>query len=110
MPIFTLRLSCFRIRRRRLVPCIRSLDRHSFHDSFSEMLDRSSDIATEGLITDPLSEVLQDLRLSGVSYGRCELGRPWGIEFPSETAARFHFVAAGECWLRTPNADWIRVN
>ena len=74
------------------------------------MLDRSSDISTTGLIADPLSEVLQDLRLAGVSYGRCELARPWGIEFPPQGAARFHFVASGEVWLRTPEQAWIRIN
>jgi Cupin len=49
---------------------------------------------------DPLSEILQDLRLGGASYGRCELTKPWGIEFKSQTAARFHLVAEGDCWLR----------
>ena len=63
------------------------------------MLSRSSD---EPLLPDPLSDVLQDLRLSGVAYGRCELTRPWGIDFPPQVAARFHFVATGECWLRGP--------
>ncbi|WP_394826349.1 AraC family transcriptional regulator [Pendulispora albinea] len=63
------------------------------------MHDRSSDAP---LPPDPLSEVLQDLRLSGVAYGRCELTRPWGIDFPPQRSARFHFVASGECWLRPP--------
>jgi AraC-like DNA-binding protein len=71
------------------------------------MLSRSSDVATDGLTLDPLSEVLQDLRPSGVSYGRCELTRPWGIDFPPQSAARFHFVAAGECWLHTSALGWI---
>jgi AraC-like DNA-binding protein len=71
------------------------------------MLSRSSDVVTNGLTLDPLSEVLQDLRPSGVSYGRCELTRPWGIDFPPQSAARFHFVAAGECWLHTPSLGWI---
>src|SRR5258707_11308674 len=39
----------------------------TFHDILSEMLSRSSDLSEE-LAADPLSEVLQDLRLSGVSY------------------------------------------
>ncbi len=50
---------------------------------------------------DPLSEVLQDLRPSGVSYGHCRLTRPWGVEFPAEPTARLHLVVAGESWLRT---------
>jgi AraC-like DNA-binding protein len=49
---------------------------------------------------DALSEILQDLRLGGASYGRCELTKPWGIEFAPQLAARFHFVAEGSCWLR----------
>lgn len=55
---------------------------------------------------DPLSEVLHDLRLSRASYGRCELAGPWAIEFPALDQARFHFVAAGECWLNTPTLGW----
>jgi AraC-like DNA-binding protein len=72
------------------------------------MHGRSSDHPV-ALMPDPLSEVLQDLRLSGVSYGHCELTRPWGIEFPPEKAARFHFVIAGESWLRTAALGWIRL-
>jgi len=49
---------------------------------------------------DPLSEILQDLRLGGASYGRCELTKPWGIEFAPQLAELFHFVAKGSCWLR----------
>ncbi len=69
------------------------------------MLCRSSD--SEAVTPDPLSEVLQDLRLAGASYGRCELARPWGIEFPPQREARFHFVADGSCWLRAPTREWI---
>lgn len=59
---------------------------------------------------DPLSQVLADLRPSGVSYGRCELTRPWGIAFPPQAEARFHFVAAGDCWLRAPGRGWIHLH
>jgi AraC-like DNA-binding protein len=72
------------------------------------MSSRSSDLI-HGVAPDPLSQVLQDLRLSGVSYGRCELARPWGIDFPSQAEARFHFVAAGDCWLHTPGGEWIQL-
>ena len=64
------------------------------------MLSHSSDLALRSL-PDPLSEVLQDLRLSRASYCRSELTSPWGIEFPPQRDARFHFVAKGTCWLRT---------
>jgi AraC-like DNA-binding protein len=56
---------------------------------------------------DSLSEVLRDLRLSGVGYGRCELSRPWGLEFPSQRFARFHFVASGSCFLHTQRLGWF---
>jgi AraC-like DNA-binding protein len=59
---------------------------------------------------DPLSEVLQDFRITGVGYGRCELTRPWGIDFPPQKMARFHLVAQGECWLRAPTLGWIPLN
>ena len=71
------------------------------------MLSRSSDVVSDGLLSDPLSEVLQDLRISGVSYGRCELTSPWGIDFPAQNAARFHFVARGNAWLHSPEGEWI---
>jgi AraC-like DNA-binding protein len=71
------------------------------------MLGHSSDIPGPPPTRDALSEVLADLRLTGVSYGRCELSRPWGIEFPAQREARFHFVASGSCWLRSPSGEWI---
>src|SRR5262245_23032759 len=71
------------------------------------MLSHSSD--GQVVPADPLSEVLQDLRLSGVSYGRCELAHPWGISFPDQPAARFHFIGAGEAWLRTADMEWTRL-
>lgn len=70
------------------------------------MHGRSSDLA-DALPADPLSEVLQELRLSGVSYGRCDLGRPWGLELVPQAAARFHFVAAGSCWMDSQMLGWI---
>jgi AraC-like DNA-binding protein len=60
--------------------------------------------------TDPLSEVLQDLRFSDGSYGRCELTRPWGLEFPPIALARFHFVVSGDCWLRAPKRGWLQLH
>ncbi|WP_437995390.1 AraC family transcriptional regulator [Sorangium sp. So ce185] len=69
------------------------------------MHDRSS--GEEALSPDALSEVLQDLRLSDGTYGRCELTRPWGIDLPPVAQARFHFVVSGDCWLRAPKRGWI---
>src|SRR5215475_2781077 len=79
----------------------------AFHDGSSQMLSHSSD--GQVIPPDPLSEVLQDLRLLGVSYGRCELAQPWGISFPDQSAARFHFIGSGEAWLRTAGMEWTRL-
>jgi AraC-like DNA-binding protein len=68
------------------------------------MLSHSSDTGGR-LEPDALSEVLQDLRLSGASYCRSELTDPWGLEFPPEENAIFHFVAEGRCWLRTASQE-----
>lgn len=55
---------------------------------------------------DALSEVLQDFRLSGVDYGRCELRHPWSISFPQLSLMRFHFVSRGPCWIHTEADGW----
>ncbi len=70
------------------------------------MFSRLSELA-DALTADPLSEVLQDLRIAGVSYGRCQLSSPLGIDFAPQRAARFHFVAAGACWLHTAALGWL---
>ncbi len=69
------------------------------------MLDRSSN---NGRI-DPLAEMLRGLRLDGVDYARYQMTAPWGLLFPAQQAARFHFVADGGCWLRTPQNEWVRL-
>lgn len=55
---------------------------------------------------DALSAILQDFRLSGVSYGRCELRHPWSISFPEQPLLRFHFVSQGPCWIHTETGGW----
>jgi AraC-like DNA-binding protein len=69
------------------------------------MLDVSSDNQDRAK-PDALSEVLQDLRLSGAAYCRSEFNAPLGLEFPPEEgSAVFHFVAEGTVWLRTTSRD-----
>src|SRR4051812_2374699 len=80
----------------------------SSYGSCNGSSDLSSDLGPAAP-PDPLSQVLADLRPSGVSYGRCELTRPWGIDFPPQAEARFHFVAEGDCWLRAPSREWIHL-
>ncbi|MGB3338123.1 MAG: AraC family transcriptional regulator [Devosia sp.] len=71
------------------------------------MLNHSSDqhVQTNAPL-DALSEVLQDFRLSGVSYGRCEMRHPWSITFPEQPLLRFHFVSEGPCWIHTDAEGW----
>ncbi|OWQ93807.1 AraC family transcriptional regulator [Roseateles aquatilis] len=59
---------------------------------------------------DLLTQILLGLRLEGVEYGRCLMRAPWAVAFPARAEARFHFVARGGCWLRTPGSEWVRLN
>ena len=58
---------------------------------------------------DTLTQLLLGLRLDGVEYGRCLMRAPWAVAFPARAEARFHFVASGGCWLRTPGAEWLQL-
>ena len=69
------------------------------------MLDHSSTDAA----THPLTEMLRGLKLEGVDYARCRMTAPWGLLFPAQPKAQFHFVAGRGCWLRTPDAAWVRL-
>jgi len=77
------------------------------------MLDKSSksppELTGDPPTADPLSEMLRGLRLDGVEYGRFRMKQPWGLSFPTQEAARFHFVAEKGCWLLNPAKEWIRV-
>ncbi|WP_413735956.1 AraC family transcriptional regulator [Sodalis sp. RH21] len=59
---------------------------------------------------DPLTDMLQGLRLDGVEYGRCTLSAPWAFTFPARTDACFLFVAEQGCWLKTPAGEWVELN
>ena len=50
--------------------------------------------------SDPLSEVLQLLQLTGVLYCRAELTEPWGVELPTlEDVIMVEVVTSGHCWI-----------
>jgi AraC-like DNA-binding protein len=51
--------------------------------------------------------MMRGLRLDGVDYGRCVMAEPWGILLPAQSAARFHFIGAGTCFLLTPSKEWV---
>lgn len=72
------------------------------HDGSSRSHDHSSGrvITDDARATpDPLSTVLQDLRLTGASYCRTELAAPWGLAIPPEDGAVLHVVIDGSAWL-----------
>lgn len=58
---------------------------------------------------DPLSRILRDLRIVGVSYGSCRLAAPWGVNFPRDGTARLHVVIEGGCWLRIDGHEPLRL-
>jgi AraC-like DNA-binding protein len=74
----------------------------------SHMLDRSSEDRLDAA-RDALSEILQDLRPAGVSYGHCRFRRPWGFAIPAESVARLRVLVAGECWLRVEGRESLRL-
>ena len=62
-----------------------------------------------GSRSDALSDILQDFRLSGVKYSRCQFRHPWGVELAAEPLLRFHFVSAGTCWFHTEAEGWQKL-
>ncbi|MBD9541378.1 AraC family transcriptional regulator [Ensifer sp. ENS04] len=71
------------------------------------MLDRSSQPTPPNYAPmDALNEVLQDFRLSGVNYSRCELRHPWSVAIPQQPLLRLHFVSKGPCWIYTEVQGW----
>ncbi|MDW6020816.1 AraC family transcriptional regulator [Mesorhizobium sp. BAC0120] len=72
------------------------------------MLDHSSKLPSPSA-GDPLTEMMRGLRLDGVEYGRCVMAEPWGIHFPQQSAARFHFIGLGNCYMLTPSKEWIEL-
>ncbi|MBB5391519.1 MULTISPECIES: AraC family transcriptional regulator [unclassified Herbaspirillum] len=58
-------------------------------------------------IPDTLTDILLGLRLDGVEYGRCVTHEPWAVAFPPRPEATFHFIAQGNCWMRTQTTDWM---
>lgn len=51
-------------------------------------------------VSDPLSEVLHSLHLTGALYCVARLGAPWGIEVPRlDGLMTLQVVTSGQCWL-----------
>ncbi|ATN36884.1 AraC family transcriptional regulator (plasmid) [Rhizobium sp. ACO-34A] len=60
-------------------------------------------------VVDPLTLMLQGLRLDGIEYDRSFLSEPWAFSFPAQSDAYFHFVAENACWLQSAKGDWIQL-
>jgi AraC-like DNA-binding protein len=54
---------------------------------------------------DPLTEVLDLLRVRGAVMGRLRAHAPWGLRLSHAPSAVFHAVTAGACWLRIPEHE-----
>jgi AraC-like DNA-binding protein len=71
----------------------------------SVMRDNSS----ENGAGDRLTEILRDLRLDGVDYGRRHLEGAWAFAFPAKGDAMFHFIGGKGCWLKRPTGEWMEL-
>ncbi len=49
---------------------------------------------------DPLTDILQNLRLESSFYARSDLRAPWGLAFSAKDGPSFHVIVTGQCWLR----------
>lgn len=54
---------------------------------------------------DPLTDVLDMLRVRGAVLGHLRAHSPWGIELAHMPRAVFHAVSAGACWVRLPGHE-----
>jgi len=56
--------------------------------------------------SDPLSEVLHLMRMSGTFYALSEVTAPWGMAMPAiPDTMMFHFVTEGRCWLEVDDLE-----
>jgi len=81
----------------------------NIHAGKAIMLSHSSK-STPHFSNDPLTDMLQGLRLDGVEYGRCQLAAPWAFSFPARQDACFVFVAENGCSLLTPEKHWVQLS
>lgn len=51
---------------------------------------------------DPLTDVLDKLRVRGAVMGHLRAHAPWGLRLAHAPSAVFHAVTAGSCWVRVP--------
>lgn len=58
---------------------------------------------------DTLSQILDDIHLSGGEFRYIQATAPWAFDFRTEGRAGFHLVLAGEAWLYLPHQAPVRL-
>ncbi len=53
---------------------------------------------------DPLSDILDRIRLRACVYFQRDFSPPWGMAMAAGAVAQFHLVVRGRCWLRIGDA------
>ena len=56
---------------------------------------------------DVLADVLSATKVGGTVAAAVCADAPWGIDFPQQPLAGFHYICEGSCWLRPYGADPI---
>jgi AraC family transcriptional activator of mtrCDE len=60
---------------------------------------------------DVLADIFETIQLKGSFYFRTHFSPPWGTTVPRRRhAARFHYVVAGNAWIRAEGADAIHLS
>jgi AraC-like DNA-binding protein len=57
------------------------------------------ELLNEVNLSDPISQILRRVRISGTVYCRSLLGAPWGFGVEAHGNPAFHVATAGDCWL-----------
>lgn len=69
----------------------------------STRLNRPSDAGW----AEALGAVVRDLRLRGTVYFSALFAAPWGLRMRNPTVANFHYLVAGDCWVRHQGGEWF---
>lgn len=56
--------------------------------------------------SDPLTDLMRELRIEGVRHGRSRVTGDWAYALPAQPYVVFHFVVQDRCWLRAPSGTW----
>src|SRR5215469_236036 len=57
--------------------------------------------------TDPVSSLLNAVKVHSSVFCLSDLGAPWGFEVAASKIAKFHLVLEGKCWLQPERGEAI---